>query len=79
MNWREYISADKNILAGKPVITGTRLSVVFILELLSSGWSESDIMENYPSIKSEHLKAVYAFASECLKEDNYLELSLLEQ
>ena len=79
MNWREYISSDKNILAGKPVITGTRLSVVFILELLSSGWNESQIIENYPSIKPEHLKAVYAFASECLKEDNYLELSLLEQ
>ena len=79
MNWKDYIHSDPNILAGKPVIKGTRLSVVFILDLLSSGWTEQQILENYPSLKPEHLKAVYAFASECLKEDHYLELSFLEQ
>ncbi|RJX26569.1 MAG: DUF433 domain-containing protein [Dethiobacter sp.] len=79
MNWKEYIHADPNILAGKPVIKGTRLSVVFILELLGSGWTEQQILDNYPSLKPEHLKAVFTFAGECLKEDSYLELSLLEK
>lgn len=39
MNWREYIHADPNILAGKPVVKGTRLSVDFILRLFGNGWT----------------------------------------
>ncbi len=79
MNWKDYIHSDPNILAGKPVIKGTRLSAVFILELFASGWTEKEIIDNYPSIKPEHLKAVFAFASECIKEDSFLELSCLEK
>ncbi len=78
MNWKNYIHSDPDILAGKPVIKDTRLSIVFLLDLLGAGWTEQQILENYSSLKPEHLKAVYAFASECLKEDNFLELSHLE-
>jgi len=79
MNWKDYIHSDPNILAGKPVIKGTRLSVIFILELFAKGWREEEILENYPSLEQDHIKAVFAFVTECLKEDNYFELSLLEQ
>ncbi len=79
MNWKDYIHSDPNILAGKPVIKGTRLSVIFILELFANGWSEEEILENYPSLQPKHIKAVFAFATECLKEDNYFELSSMEQ
>jgi uncharacterized protein (DUF433 family) len=43
----EHIVVDPEILAGKPVIRGTRLAVEFILELLASGQSENDILANY--------------------------------
>lgn len=79
MDWRKYIHSDKNVLAGKPVIKGTRISVVFVLDLLGAGWSEQQILENYPSLTEEHLKAVYLYSSEALKEDRYLELSSLEK
>jgi uncharacterized protein (DUF433 family) len=46
-----------NILAGKPVIKGTRLSVVFLPDLLGAGWTEQQVLENYPSLKPEHLQA----------------------
>ena len=78
MDWRNYIHSNPDVLAGKPVIKGTRISVVFILDLLGTGWTEQQIMENYPSLTQEHLKAIYLFSSEALKEDNYLELSQLE-
>ena len=61
MNWQEYIQASPEILNGKPVIKGTRLSVEFILERLSDGWTEQMILENYPRLTHESLLAVYAF------------------
>ena len=50
MNWEDRISIDPNILVGKPVIRGTRLSVEFIVGLLASGWRKAEVLENYPGI-----------------------------
>lgn len=61
MNWREHIVSDPEILLGKPTLKGTRLSVEFILERLSSGWTEQMLLENAPRLTREHLKAVYQF------------------
>ena len=49
MTWESYIHSDPTILAGKPVVRGTRLAVDFIMRLLATGWSESQILENYPT------------------------------
>ena len=46
----ERIVCDENILTGKPVIKGTRLAVEFIVGLLGHGWTEAEILENYPHI-----------------------------
>lgn len=48
MNWQDYIVSDKDILLGKPIIKGSRISVELILELLESGWNEQQILESYP-------------------------------
>ncbi|HAK79159.1 MAG TPA: hypothetical protein DCM71_20195, partial [Runella sp.] len=50
MNWQDYIYSTPEILNGKPVFRGTRLSVEFVLERLSEGWSEQTIIENYPRL-----------------------------
>lgn len=50
MNWREHIHSDPDVLLGKPVIKNTRLAVDFLLDLLSEGWTEKQILENYPSL-----------------------------
>ena len=62
MNWHDHIHSDSSILAGKPVIRGTRLSVAFLLGLLAEGWTEQDILENYPQLSGEALRATFAFA-----------------
>lgn len=69
MDWRQYIHSDPEILVGKPIIKGTRLAVDFILDLFSAGWTQEQIIENYPTITKDALQAVFAFASECLRDE----------
>jgi uncharacterized protein (DUF433 family) len=62
MEWPERIVADPDILAGKPVIRGTRISVEFILELLASGQPAATILNNYPGLTQEDILASLSFA-----------------
>ena len=50
MDWRQDIHSDSEILMGKPVVKGTRLAVDFILRLFAAGWTEQQVLENYPSL-----------------------------
>ena len=61
MNWQDHIHSDPKILAGKPVVKGTRLSVVFILGLFSNGWTEQQVLVNYPQLTKESLRAVFSY------------------
>ena len=63
------IVLDPAILAGKPVIRGTRLSVDFIIGLMADGWSEADILRNYPGLTREDLAACLAYARDILKSE----------
>ena len=60
------IALDPNILAGKPVIRGTRLSVEFIIGLMAEGWTETDIVQNYPGILHDDIIACLAYARDTL-------------
>jgi uncharacterized protein (DUF433 family) len=51
-------------IVGSFVIIGTRLSIEFILELFSEGWTEQQILESYPTLTTDALQAVFAFAAE---------------
>jgi uncharacterized protein (DUF433 family) len=53
-------------LAGKPVIRGTRLCVEFVIGLMADGWTEADILENYPGITHEDIIACLAYARDIL-------------
>lgn len=72
MNWQDRIESNPEILAGKPAIKGTRLAVDFLLERLASGWTEKEILESYPRLTLEDLRAVFAYAAESVKDDIYL-------
>jgi uncharacterized protein (DUF433 family) len=75
MNWQDYIVSDKQILLGKPIIKGTRISVELILELFSSGWTEQQILESYPTINSDSLRAVFAYLKDCIQQELYFPIS----
>jgi uncharacterized protein (DUF433 family) len=60
------IAVDENVLGGKPVVRGTRLAVEFVIGLLADGWSEPDILANYPGLTHEDLAACLAYARDVL-------------
>ncbi|HUT23253.1 MAG TPA: DUF433 domain-containing protein [Sumerlaeia bacterium] len=66
MNWQERIQIDPQVLVGKPVIKGTRLAVEFVIDLLANGWSEEQILQNYPGIEREDIHACLNYASATL-------------
>jgi uncharacterized protein (DUF433 family) len=72
MNWQDHIISDPDTLFGRPRIKGTRIGVDFLLELLESGWTEAQILENYPHLQAEDLQAVFAFVRECLKDEAFI-------
>ena len=64
----ERIVVDPEVLAGKPVIRGTRLAVEFILELLAAGQSENELLTNYPGLTREDILACLSYAN-CLAHE----------
>ncbi len=75
MNWEERIAVDTEVLVGKPVIKGTRLAVEFIVGLLAEGWSEADVLRNYPGITREDILACLAYARELLSSERVYPIS----
>ncbi len=71
MNWKDHIISDKEILLGKPIIKGTRISIELILDLLANGWTETMILESYPTITEKDLKAVFAYLKDCIESELY--------
>ena len=69
MDWKERIIIDPEVLTGKPIVKGTRLAVEFIVGLLAQGWSETDILQNYPGLTREDILACLSYAREVLQDE----------
>jgi len=69
MRYKERIEINPDILVGKPIIKGTRISVEFILELLANGWETEKILKNYPQLTKEDILAAIEYSLEILKEE----------
>ncbi len=65
----ERIVIDPAILAGKPVVRGTRLAVEHVIDLLAQGWAEGDLLANYPGLTHEDVQACLGYASAVLKAE----------
>ncbi|MGD0092624.1 MAG: DUF433 domain-containing protein [Planctomycetota bacterium] len=76
MDLQKRIVTDPVILVGKPVIKGTRLAVEFIIDLLAQGWTEAQILDNYPGLTREDIRACLAYASMALKEEQVYPLGV---
>lgn len=74
--WQERIIVDPKVMVGKPVVKGTRLTVEFIIDLLAQGWSEAEILRNYPGLTVEDIRACLAFASQRLQENREYPLEI---
>jgi len=72
MNWRDRIGSDPDILVGKPAIKGTRLSVELVLGWLAQGWTHDMLLESYPQLTNDDILACLAFATEMLRDEQYV-------
>lgn len=69
MEWTDRIVIDPDVLVGKPVIKGTRISVDLIIDLLARGYSKEQILEQYDHVSTEDIQACLAYASEVLRSE----------
>jgi uncharacterized protein (DUF433 family) len=66
---QDHIVLDPAVLVGKPVIRGTRLSVEFVIGLMADGWSEADILANYPGLSREYIAAYLNYVRDLLHSE----------
>jgi uncharacterized protein (DUF433 family) len=66
VDWQDRIAVDPDVLVGKAVIKGTRLAVEFLVELLAEGWTNEQVLRNYPQLTVEDIHAALHYAAEAV-------------
>lgn len=74
MSWQDRITAGPKVLVGKPVVRGTRISVELVIDLLAAGWSQEQILDSYPNLTAEDIRACLAYAGELLHSEKVFPL-----
>jgi len=74
MDWRSRIVADANVLVGKPVIKGTRVSVELVMDLLAAGYTADQIRQQYDHLTADDIHACLAYAREVLRSERMFAL-----
>lgn len=69
MTWQDYIEERPDVMLGKPVFKGTRLTVEHVLNELGHGMSEADMLAGHPRLTPEHLRAAMLYAAALLTHE----------
>jgi uncharacterized protein (DUF433 family) len=69
IKWQNYIEERKDVMMGKPIFKGTRLTVEHILKELGTGMSHQELLDNYPTLRPEHLRAAMLYAAAVVTMD----------
>jgi uncharacterized protein (DUF433 family) len=64
IDYKKYISIDATIRFGRPIITGTRISVYDVLSWFANGMTANDILEDFPELTENQIKACLAYAAD---------------
>lgn len=67
MSWQDRITLDPKVLVGKPVVKGTRIAVELVVDLMAKGWTQQQILDSYPNLAVEDIRACLAYTSEVLQ------------
>ncbi len=73
----QRITTDPRVLSGKPVVKGTRISVELILESLAAAWTMEEILESYPHITEQDVRACLAYAAAHVASEEIIPLRSL--
>jgi uncharacterized protein (DUF433 family) len=76
MDWRSTIVADPDILVGKPVISGTRISVELVMDLLAASYTLDQVIEQYDHLTRDDIKACLAYAKEVVQSEGVYAVNL---
>ena len=68
-DYRQTVVSDPNVMMGKPVIAGTRITVESILEKLAAGETVEQILDAHPRLTADAVRAALAFAADALRAD----------
>ena len=69
LDYRERIGSDPDVMLGKPVIRGTRIPVDLILRKIGDGASEKDLLDAYPRLTAEDIKAAARYAADTISRE----------
>jgi uncharacterized protein (DUF433 family) len=69
INLLDHIEINPKILLGKPIIRGTRIPIELIVKLVAQGWTNDEILREYPALKQEDIKAALLYAEKVLEEE----------
>jgi uncharacterized protein (DUF433 family) len=69
IHWQDYIEERKDVMMGKPVFAGTRLTVDHILKEMGTGMTDQELLENYPTLRPEHIRAALLYAAAVVAMD----------
>jgi uncharacterized protein (DUF433 family) len=69
LKWQDYIEERKDVMVGKPVFKGTRLTVEFVLKQIGAGMTHEALLDQYPTLKPEHLRAAMLYAADVVSMD----------
>ena len=73
MNYYDRITSDPNVMLGKPVIKGSRITVELILRKIGGGYSFEEILEMYPHLNKEDILAAVNYAASVLGSEETLQ------
>jgi len=73
MNYQKHIERRPDVLVGKPVIKGTRISVELIVRKFAGGYSFADLIKQYPHLSDEQIKAALEYAADVIAHEDSLE------
>jgi uncharacterized protein (DUF433 family) len=77
MNYRDYITIEPNKRGGKPCVRGLRITVYEVLEYLASEMTEAEILDDFPDLTREDLKACIAYAADSFARRRHRERRLM--
>ncbi len=72
--WHDHIVLDPDVLAGKPIIKGTRLSVEYVLDMIAAGVGDAEVLANHPRLSTDGLRACIAYAAEIVRSERVYKL-----
>ncbi len=73
MDYKQYIERNSDIMLGKPIIKGIRITVELLMRKLADGFSVADLLKSYPNLSKEQILAALEYAADIIANEESLE------